>query len=251
MVEETDSADARWIRQRVSFAAAYGHERVPAIVFLPRAVPPPYQTVMFFPGGNAMRSLSSKDLPTGPVFDFVVKSGRAVIYPIYKSTYERGDEVKSTIGNESNAYREHFIMWAKDLRRAVDYAATRRDLDVRRLAYLGASWGANVGPIMIVVEPCITVAVLNLGGLKSQRVLPEVEPFNYVSRVKVPVLLLSGRYDPLNPLDQSALPFFRLLGTPPDKKRQVITEGGHFTPRPVLIRETLDWLDRYLGPVKR
>jgi hypothetical protein len=43
---------------------------------------------------------------------------------------------------------------------------------------------------------------------------------------------------------------FRLLGTPADKKRQVIAEGGHFIPRPQLVKETLDWLDRYLGPTR-
>jgi hypothetical protein len=33
-------------------------------------------------------------------------------------------------------------------------------------------------------------------------------------------------------------------------KRQVISEGGHFVPRTELVRETLDWLNRYLAPVK-
>jgi len=27
-----------------------------------------------------------------------------------------------------------------------------------------------------------------------------------------------------------------------------MSEGVHFVPRPQLIGETLDWLDRYLGP---
>lgn len=27
-------------------------------------------------------------------------------------------------------------------------------------------------------------------------------------------------------------------------------EGVHYVPRYTLIRETLDWFDRYLGPVK-
>ena len=106
----------------------------------------------------------------------MVKSGRAVIYPIYKSTYERGDELQSDIPSESNAYKEHVIMWAKDLRRAVDYAETRPDLDVRKLAYLGSSWGGGTAPIWIVAEPRIKVAVLNLAGLRPQRAQPEAEP---------------------------------------------------------------------------
>jgi hypothetical protein len=29
-----------------------------------------------------------------------------------------------------------------------------------------------------------------------------------------------------------------------------VTIGGHFVPRDLLIRETLDWLDTRLGPVR-
>jgi hypothetical protein len=49
----------------------------------------------------------------------------------------------------------------------------------------------------------------------------------------------------------SQLPFFLRLGTPEKNKRHVIYESGHDLPRKEMIRETLDWLDRYLGPVKR
>jgi pimeloyl-ACP methyl ester carboxylesterase len=66
----------------------------------------------------------------------------------------------------------------------------------------------------------------------------------------MPVLMLNGRYDHYFPVETSQRPMFRLLGTPPSQKRQVIYDGGHFIPRPQLIKETLDWLDRYLGPVR-
>jgi hypothetical protein len=43
---------------------------------------------------------------------------------------------------------------------------------------------------------------------------------------------------------------FRLLGAPKQLKRRVVYECGHDIPRNELIKETLNWLDRYLGPVK-
>ena len=43
---------------------------------------------------------------------------------------------------------------------------------------------------------------------------------------------------------------FDLLGVPADQKRRVAYDTGHNIPRPDLIRESLDWLDRYLGPVR-
>jgi pimeloyl-ACP methyl ester carboxylesterase len=77
-----------------------------------------------------------------------------------------------------------------------------------------------------------------------------VEPINFLPRITQPVLMLNGQYDHYFPVESSQRPMFRLLGTPADRKRQVISEGGHFVPRPQLVRETLDWLDRYLGPVR-
>jgi pimeloyl-ACP methyl ester carboxylesterase len=66
-------------------------------------------------------------------------------------------------------------------------------------------------------------------------------------KVNVPVLMLNGQFDNLGPLETSVRPFFALLGTAEPDKRHVVTEGGHFVPRAVLIRETLDWLDKYQG----
>jgi len=68
--------------------------------------------------------------------------------------------------------------------------------------------------------------------------------------VRMPVLMLNGRYDMTFPYDASAKPLFDLLGTPPEHKRQVVYDSDHFVPRNALIKETLAWLDRYLGPVK-
>lgn len=76
-----------------------------------------------------------------------------------------------------------------------------------------------------------------------------MDAFNHLPRVTQPVLMLNGRYDHYFPVESSQMPFFRNLGTPAADKRQVIAEGGHFVPRNQIIAETLEWLDRYLGPV--
>jgi hypothetical protein len=52
-------------------------------------------------------------------------------------------------------------------------------------------------------------------------------------------------------LESSQLPLFHFLGTPDNEKKHVIYEGGHGAfPRPAAVREALDWLDKYLGPVQ-
>ena len=90
-VEETDD----WKCEKITFAAAYGNERVMAYLFLPKRSRPPFQTVMYFPGSGAIHLRSSATIPEYRFIDFVIKSGRAVMFPVYKGTYERGDDLKS------------------------------------------------------------------------------------------------------------------------------------------------------------
>jgi len=42
---------------------------------------------------------------------------------------------------------------------------------------------------------------------------------------------------------------FDLLGTPAENKELRLFETDHIPPRDEFIKATLDWLDRYLGPV--
>jgi serine/threonine protein kinase len=50
--------------------------------------------------------------------------------------------------------------------------------------------------------------------------------------------------------EASQRPMFDLLGTPPADKERLVYPGGHSVPRVEMIKESLKWLDRYLGPVK-
>ena len=176
---------------------------------------------------------------------------RCTAFPVYKGTYERGDTLHTDYPTETVLYREHVFAWYKDLARTLDYIQTRPDLDGSRIAYFGFSWGARLGPLFLAVEPRLKTAILLSGGLKFARTFPELDPFNFASRVKVPVLMVNVRYDFYFPLETSQLPLFHLLGTPEQDKRHVVLEGTHGTPplAPV-AEEVLSWLDRYLGPVR-
>jgi dipeptidyl aminopeptidase/acylaminoacyl peptidase len=87
-------------------------------------------------------------------------------------------------------------------------------------------------------------------GFYLQKALPEADQLNFAPHVKAPVLMLNGRFDFFCPVETSQLPMYNLLGAPKEEKRRVVYETGHNIPRNELIKETLDWFDRYLGPVK-
>ncbi len=248
-VEQTED----WRLEKVSFDAAYGGERVTAYLFLPKRASPPFQVVVHFPGAGAVHMRSSaKGLPRYlPDFDFIIKSGRAVLFPVYKGTFERGGGPKPIYWpNPSSTYRDDVIFWSKDLSRSIDYLETRADINTEKLAYEGYSWGAAMGGLLPAVETRFKALVLVAPGFYLQERLPEVDQVNFAPHVKAPVLMLNGRFDFIWPPSISQEPMFRLLGTPPEQKRRVVYDTGHDIPRTEMIKESLNWLDKYLGPVK-
>ncbi len=259
VVEQSLESPGGWIHQRVSFDAAYGGERVLAHLFLPGNTQPPFQTVIYFPGGASVSTPSSEDLDGYVEFtmflSYLVRSGRAVLYPVYKGTFERSNPELWEISEtpelwDTYANTEWTIQTVKDLRRSIDYLETREDIDSERLAYYGMSWGAGMGAIIPAVEERFAASVLVagcLGGIGR----PEVRDLNYVTRVRVPTLMLNGKYDVLCPPETASRPMFDLLGTPAEDKRIIFYETDHIPPRTEYIRETLAWLDEYLGPVER
>lgn len=252
-IESEDDSSENWVREKITFNAAYGGERVIAYLYLPKKKGnPPFQTIVYFPGSSSIHQRLFENMSVRNLrnFDFIVKEGRAVMYPIYKGTYERGDGLDSDYEDETTFYRDHVIMWVKDYSRSIDYLETRKDIDANKLAYYGDSWGGFMGSIIPAVENRLKASVLQVAGFGFRKALPEVDQINFITRVKIPVLMLNGKYDHSFPVETSQRPFFKLLGTRSEDKRQIIYEAGHFVPRDQQIKETLDWLDRYLGPVK-
>jgi predicted Ser/Thr protein kinase/predicted esterase len=254
-VESRDESSKDWIQEKVTFDAVYGNERVIAYLFLPKNTLPPYQTVTYFPGSGSVFQKSSKDIDSYIEFEvflsFIVKNGRAVLYPVYKGTFERGDDALSPIhsGDNSHLFTEYLVQVVKDFKRCIDYLETRQDIDSNKLAYYGLSWGAKLGATIPAVEERLKASVLVAGGMRG-RGRPEVNSINYITRVKTPTLMLNGKYDTIFPYETSIKPMFDLLGTPDDDKELKLYKTDHVPPRNEFIKEILAWLDRYLGPVK-
>jgi dipeptidyl aminopeptidase/acylaminoacyl peptidase len=98
------------------------------------------------------------------------------------------------------------------------------------------------------VDPRFKAAVTNVGGLDVTRWQPEADPLNFVSRVSQPFLMINGQFDIVFPYETAQLPMYRLLATPDGQKYHHVTPAAHSVPKIEVIKETLDWFDRYLGP---
>ncbi len=245
-IEKTEDGPESWTHEVVSVMPAYGDERLRIHLYLPKNADPPYQSVVYFPPSSALYLRDSTN-PNFPLAYFIPASGRALVYPIYQGTYERQKDWRGP-----NDDRDRKIQIGKDLRRAVDYLMTREDIDNDRLAFYGLSWGASMGPVMTAIEPRFKASVLVSGGLGRRP--PDWPPVavmqNFAPRSTVPTVMINGRKDFGAPVETNIQPMFDLLGTPDEHKRLVLLDGGHVPSSPnELIREILDWLDLYLGPV--
>jgi eukaryotic-like serine/threonine-protein kinase len=249
VVETVEDASPYWRREKVSFNGGYG-ERMIAYLFLPRGASPPYQTVVWFPGGDAYFFGAKDGLASQFVFDFIPRSGRAFVYPVYKGTYERRPEVQHERGaNSPVEVRDTILLGSKDLSRTLDYLETRKDVDRERFAYYGFSTGATFGPVFTTIDNRFKASILLGGGIQRRKLPPEVTVVNFAPRVRVPTLMINGRDDFIFPLESSQRQLFDLLGLPETQKRHAVLDGGHLPSRVEIIREVLNWLDKYLGPV--
>jgi eukaryotic-like serine/threonine-protein kinase len=258
-IESTDDSSRHWVKQKVSYAAGYGGERIIAWLYLPRSARPPYQVMIQMAGASTFyRSRSSakeSEIFGWGYAEYLIRGGRAVLIPIWKGSYERQDGFHP-FESDRAAYRDHTIDWVTEIRQSVDYLQSRTDVNPKAIGYQGISFGSIWGPVFLALEPRLRTGILLLGGFVVTHSTrephpPEIQAYNYAPRVKVPVLMMSGRYDPIFPYQTAQVPLFRALGTPTSQKSHLTFPAGHSTYgwRDQLYREGLNWLDRQFGPV--
>src|SRR6185369_17358968 len=150
---------------------------------------PPYQTVVHFPGGYAL-FMDKVDSVGLHGIRYFIQSGRAVLYPIYKGTYQRKSKSQA---RTSLTWRDQVVQMCKDLSRSMDYLETRNDIDRSKIAYHGISLGSVTALPCLAVEPRLKTAILQGGGLSSGAPAPEIDPLNFAPRIRFPVLMISGK----------------------------------------------------------
>jgi formylglycine-generating enzyme required for sulfatase activity/DNA-binding winged helix-turn-helix (wHTH) protein len=246
-IEHVDDSHPDWRRERISFTAGYPNERVIVQVFIPRHAAPPYQTIVHFPGGDALLVEDSRQAGLIQVEPFL-RSGRVVVYPVYQGTFER--RIEGELGPV--ARRNLLIQRVKDTRRTIDYLETRNDIDLDRLAFHGISFGAIMAPYILANESRFqTAMVMSTGLIRGRPMPPELQMHDYLSRVTLPILMIGGRDDFNFPYETSQRPFFDMLGTADEFKEKLTLDWGHLPPQYTdVIKALVSWSDHWLGPVE-
>ena len=245
---KTDNSDPDYTYELIEYNAAYNNERMSGVLFKPKNVTGKAQAIIHFPGSNVIHTSEIEKVTLGQMARSYVKMGYAFFYPIYKGTINRQDALKSDYADKTDLYKDHVIMWGKDMKRSIDVIESRSDLDVSNLLYFGVIWGGEMANIMIPIEPRIKRAVLLVAGLEFEEAKPEVEAASYTPFIKVPILMLNGKYDYFFPSETSQKPMFELIGTNKNDKYWYLHESSHTVPLDEFTKKVKIFLDKYSKP---
>ncbi len=245
-VVETDE----WRREKITYKSA-SEERAIGYLYLPKTSAQPFQVIQFLPAGDVYGGYftiaESVEMQIAPF----IKSGRAVWAVVFKGFKERENAPDYVPPRRSTVKRrEELVAHTTDLRRGLDYLASRGDLDMSRIAFYGFSQGTEEGFIYAAVENRYRSIILVAGSLPASNPawLPEITPANFAYHIIAPKLMLNGRYDEVFPLKTDIEPLYKFLREP---KRQFLYDAGHSPPLEIIVPVVNSWLDETLGPVKR
>ena len=248
IVDTVESPD--WTRLKLRYVALEGDTAL-AYLYLPKQGKPPYQAMVYVASSAAFAQIRTVSEETEWTVGSNIRAGRAALAVVFRGMAERaygpGWEPPAP---SSVRFRDLMVLHATELRRAVDYLATRADIDMRKLAYVAVSWGAGSRLPLAAVDDRFRAVVLIGGGIdeRLQPTLPEASNINFAPHIRAPKLLLNGRDDEEHPWFTRALPLWNLLREP---KELVLVPGGHVPPLEDRVRAVNRFLDRTLGRLQQ
>lgn len=240
---------ADWTRLKLRYVASAGDTAL-AYLYLPRQARPPYQTIVYVASTAAFVQVRTVPEEVEWAIGPNIRAGRAALAIVFRGMAERawGPGYELPLPG-SVRFRDVMVLHATELRRGIDYLATRPDIDRRRLAYVAVSWGAGSRLPLAALDERFAAVVLIGGGIdeRVQPTLPEASNINFAPYIRPPKLLLNGRDDEEHPWLTRALPLWNLLREP--KELVLVPGAGHVPPVEARVPAVNRFLDETLGPV--
>jgi len=241
-----DDSHPVWIKEKISLDVGYNNETMDVLIFKPKNSFGPSSPVIIHPGANYYTTPPEIDEVNPGEFslDFLIKSGKTLVWPAWKGSLNRMPENRSSNEDTLRQFRSQFIAWVDDTDKTLDYLETRSDIDSNNIFYLGMSYGALFNTHTLLFEDRYKGAILYVGGA-FPTYPPLVDGINHLPRIKTPFLMLNGEQDYLVPKSAANF-FFQSTGTPSEDKKIIFYDSGHWPlPRNQMIKETLSFIDQY------
>lgn len=242
-----------YVREKIVFNGIRD-SRVPGYLGLPATSAGPFPVILLIDGitGSKSRWWEKDSWPRGSLATTqFVSAGFAVLAIDAQYHGERiaGNDYESP-GQmlEREWYsraREMILQTTVEHRRAIDYLATRPEIDIERVGVLGHSMGGIIIFGLNASEPRVRASVacvtpLNIWEPKEMAV---ISPFNFARGVgRRPFLMLMGSADPFYSSSEAALLLEMIEGNP---KELMFYDSGHRLPERY-VGKAHQWFERYL-----
>jgi dienelactone hydrolase len=190
---------ATFVREKLVFDGWRG-ARVPGLVAVPKTPVGRRPVIVLVDGlgGWKERWWQPTSWNRGKVLiDSLLRSGFAVAMVDAPSSgeriFENDFESAETFVRRQAQWRDMGLQNAIEVRRLLDYLATRSDIDTSRVGMLGLSHGGMMTFVLSALEPRVKAAVAGLTPLHN---IPDaLLPYNYAASIRIPFLMLAGRTD--------------------------------------------------------
>ena len=253
VLEYEEARDVGHLRKISLLSGRPGGERFWLYIWTPHNQSGPFDVVVYQGGfgGFASRYPLEQDMPwiENEVFDLLLKSGRAVAWPVLLGSYDRYDGLQAeTPGSQRHQELvvERGRQWVREMHYVIDYLEQYNDEFTGNAAYLGLSYGAIWNWWHLMHEPRFQASIQLVGGVSWIPGL-KLQQIDYLQFIETPVLFLNGRFDSVVDPELARLAYDH-LATPEENKRMVMYDAGHWPlPRNQMTREIVNFLDIHLG----
>jgi cephalosporin-C deacetylase-like acetyl esterase len=238
--------------------------RVSAYLVVP-AGKGPFAGILFGHWGNGSRA---EFLPEAVRY---AKAGAVSLLPDYP--WDRAPPYRKSLGHFDKPELDHeaTVQTIVDLRRGLDLLVSRSDVDRKRIAYVGHSFGAQWGAILPVVDPRMRTTVLMAGVPETAdlyvrssnpelvemrekmpkgqlqnyaQVMSDLDAIRFAPRIEhMPVLMQFGRYEQY--FDRAPAEHYALMVKEP--KRVLWYDVDHELNDPKAILDRYEWLKQQIG----
>jgi len=240
-----DDSHPVWIKERIKLEVGYNNESMDVLIFKPKNSFGLSAPIIVHPGANYYTTPPEiDDINPGEFsLDFLIKSGKTLIWPAWKGSLNRMPENVASNEDTLRRFRNQFVAWVNDTDKTLDYLETRNDIDTDNIFYLGMSYGALFNTHTLLFENRYKGAILYVGG-SFPTYPPLADGINHLPRIKTPFLMLNGEQDYLVPKSAANF-FYQFTGTPTEDKKIIFYDSGHWPlPRNQMIKETLSFIDK-------
>jgi dienelactone hydrolase len=244
-------------REKIVFRGVQGF-LVPAYLQLPREAAGPCGCVLLLHGWSGSKNNWWEDgnyISGGDVRRQLLAAGFAVMAldaqchgdRIAENDFAPVNHFRDPAGgdNQRKGYftmADIYIQTTRDYRRAIDYLATRSEIDSKRIGIIGYSMGGTQTYLLTGVEPRIKAAVAVAAPAEKSKWSP-IAPQNFAAAIgSRPFLTILGRTDMMCSVEH-AQALQALL--PRESSDQQFFDAGHKLPRDYVPR-AVEWMKKHL-----